>query len=161
MIANDSRGHAWTNALLGLQADEIHLCGDSRAHNLIKKLCERTKDTYETKEYKRLSKLNVEHHNITSLKDLRVGDCIVAFSRQKLFTIKDAINQLAPKMAEKEQRTVLRERDHHVKLVEEMASKFSDSGQEPLNEPNPSQSGNFCSIIYGALPPEAKKQQAL
>jgi ATP-dependent RNA helicase SUPV3L1/SUV3 len=31
MIADKSRGHAWTNALLGLQADEIHLCGDMRA----------------------------------------------------------------------------------------------------------------------------------
>ena len=35
MIANESRGHAWTNALLGLQADEIHLCGDPRAQQLI------------------------------------------------------------------------------------------------------------------------------
>jgi len=28
MIADERRGHAWTQALLGLQAEEIHLCGD-------------------------------------------------------------------------------------------------------------------------------------
>jgi len=31
MIADERRGHSWTNALLGLQAEEIHLCGDPRA----------------------------------------------------------------------------------------------------------------------------------
>jgi len=70
MIANESRGHSWTNALLGLQANEIHLCGDPRAELLIKQLCTRTKDNFSAIQYKRLSKLRVEEKNITSLKDL-------------------------------------------------------------------------------------------
>jgi hypothetical protein len=44
-------------------------------------LCSRTNDTFQSFEYKRLSKLNVEHAHITSLKDLKPGDCIVAFSK--------------------------------------------------------------------------------
>ena len=97
MIADDRRGYAWTNALIGLQAEEIHLCGDPRAYVLVKELVEITGDKLECREYQRLSKLEVENKNIQSLKDLRDGDCIVAFSRAKLFTIKAAINNLTSK----------------------------------------------------------------
>ena len=98
MIADERRGYAWTNALLGLQADEIHLCGDPRPYMLIKELVEMTGDTLECQEYQRLSNFEVEDASISSLEDLRPGDCIVAFSRSKLFTIKAAINNLASKM---------------------------------------------------------------
>ena len=57
MIGDDRRGYAWTNALLGLQAEEIHLCGDPRAYILIKELVETTGDILECKEYQRLSDL--------------------------------------------------------------------------------------------------------
>lgn len=35
LIQDNERGYAWTNALLGLKAKEIHLCGDERALKLI------------------------------------------------------------------------------------------------------------------------------
>lgn len=38
LIEDPDRGFAWTNALLGLQAKEIHLCGDERALKLVHKL---------------------------------------------------------------------------------------------------------------------------
>ena len=44
MIEDESRGFAWTNAVLGLRANEIHLCGDERAFKLISKLTEITGD---------------------------------------------------------------------------------------------------------------------
>jgi ATP-dependent RNA helicase SUPV3L1/SUV3 len=44
LIEEPERGYAWTNALLGLQAKEIHLCGDERAFKLISKLLETTQD---------------------------------------------------------------------------------------------------------------------
>lgn len=31
MINDPQRGHNWTNAVLGLKANEVHLCGDERA----------------------------------------------------------------------------------------------------------------------------------
>ena len=34
-----SRGSAWTRALLGLPAGEVHLCGDASALELVKKMC--------------------------------------------------------------------------------------------------------------------------
>lgn len=34
-----SRGWAWTRALLGIPADEIHLCGEAAAIDLVYLLC--------------------------------------------------------------------------------------------------------------------------
>lgn len=45
MIDDSERGFAWTNALLGLQAREIHLCGDERALKLITQIVETTSDS--------------------------------------------------------------------------------------------------------------------
>lgn len=39
MIGDDRRGWAWTRALLGLPANEIHLCGDTSALELVGRLC--------------------------------------------------------------------------------------------------------------------------
>ena len=44
LIEDSERGYAWTNAILGLQAKELHLCGDERALRLIAKLLEHTVD---------------------------------------------------------------------------------------------------------------------
>ncbi len=117
MIADDSRGNHWTNALIGLQAHEIHVCGDPRALGLVRTLCEQTQDTFEAHEYKRLSKLNVENTEITSLKDLKEGDCIVAFSRMKLFQIRDAINSQTPNS-----KAESKEKDLQVKYVEQVTN---------------------------------------
>ena len=38
MINDIYRGHNWTNAVLGIKAKEVHLCGDERALDLIMKL---------------------------------------------------------------------------------------------------------------------------
>lgn len=44
MIGDPERGSAWTQAVLGLKAKTIHLCGDERALGLISKLCSITGD---------------------------------------------------------------------------------------------------------------------
>ena len=79
MIADQERGSAWTTALLGLQANTIHLCGESRALALVSKLCEITGDTLEERVYERYSRLHVEDKPF-QYKDLKQGDCIIAFS---------------------------------------------------------------------------------
>lgn len=47
MIADRGRGWAWTRAILGLQADEIHLCGEAGAINLIEEICNTTGEELE------------------------------------------------------------------------------------------------------------------
>lgn len=83
MIRDPERGWAWTRALLGiikplffffslsihictyficlipgLQAKEIHLCGELSTTKLIEDLLTKTNDEFELREYKRLTKLS-------------------------------------------------------------------------------------------------------
>lgn len=95
MISNSNRGHAWTTAILGLQASEIHLCGDPRAHKLIADICKTTGDHFEARHYQRLSKLHIADKCIMAIKDLSPGDCIITFSRKQIFGLKEAINEKA------------------------------------------------------------------
>jgi ATP-dependent RNA helicase SUPV3L1/SUV3 len=44
VIADRDRGSAWTNALLGLQAKTIHICGEESAVDLVQDLCNMTGD---------------------------------------------------------------------------------------------------------------------
>lgn len=63
MIADDYRGWAWTRALLGLRADEIHLCGDESALPLVEKIVNHTGDELETHRYERFKPLKVDKVN--------------------------------------------------------------------------------------------------
>ena len=46
MIADKSRGGHWTNALLGVKAKEVHVCGDSSVINLVKSFAEQCGDSF-------------------------------------------------------------------------------------------------------------------
>jgi ATP-dependent RNA helicase SUPV3L1/SUV3 len=81
MIGNAERGWAWTQALLGVRAREVHLCGEERTVPIIKELCASVGDKLEIHHYKRLSPLKVADYSLNGdLKKLRKGDCIVSFS---------------------------------------------------------------------------------
>ncbi len=47
MLRDPIRGWAWTRALLGLIADEIHVCGEEGAVNLVKSLMSTTQEDLE------------------------------------------------------------------------------------------------------------------
>ncbi|KAJ3415112.1 ATP-dependent RNA helicase supv3l1, mitochondrial [Chytridiales sp. JEL 0842] len=92
MINDDQRGWAWTQALLGLQAEEIHLCGEETALPLIQRICESTGETVEVNRYERLTKLEVEQRGLDqNVKFLRKGDCYIAFSRKRIFEARKMI----------------------------------------------------------------------
>jgi hypothetical protein len=57
MIGDADRGYAWTRAVLGLNAREIHVCGGMEALNIVKQLAQNTGDDFEINSYDRLSKL--------------------------------------------------------------------------------------------------------
>jgi len=88
MIGDEERGSAWTNALLGLQASTIHLCGEERALLLVKKLCEITGDYLEERKYQRYSRIFVEEKPF-SIQDLQEGDCIITFSTKSVHQLKN------------------------------------------------------------------------
>ena len=57
MIADSQRGYAWTRALHGLRANEIHVCGGLEALNVIQAFAEDVGDVFEVRKYERLSPL--------------------------------------------------------------------------------------------------------
>lgn len=60
MIDDKQRGAAWSRAILGVRAKEIHVCGALNAKEILIKILEDCKDDYEIKEYKRSIPLEVE-----------------------------------------------------------------------------------------------------
>ncbi|KAL6526581.1 RNA helicase [Orobanche gracilis] len=86
-----TRGFSFTRALLGISADELHLCGDPAAVPLIQELLEVTGDNVEVQYYDRLSPLVPSKVPLGSFSNIRTGDCIVTFSRCKIYNIKKRI----------------------------------------------------------------------
>lgn len=116
MLADADRGNAWSSALLGVQAKEVHVCGEERAVDIVKSMCASTGDKCVVHRYERLSPLETSDVALDgNFANLQKGDCVVAFSRMSLHALKRNIE------------------------------KFT---------------GKRCAIVYGALPPEVRVQQA-
>ncbi|KAL6498957.1 RNA helicase [Orobanche gracilis] len=91
MVCCRTRGFSFTRALLGISADELHLCGDPAAVPLIQELLKVTGDNVEVQYYDRLSPLVPSKVPLGSFSNIRTGDCIVTFSRYKIYNIKKRI----------------------------------------------------------------------
>ncbi|KAJ6630306.1 P-loop containing nucleoside triphosphate hydrolase protein [Mycena sp. CBHHK59/15] len=92
MISDRERGPGWTRAVLGLCAEELHLCGEETAVPLIEKMLRETGDELVVKRYNRLTPLEVEEESLEGdLSRVRKGDCIVAFSRSAIFSLKSTV----------------------------------------------------------------------
>lgn len=116
LLADEHRGWAWTRALYGLPARELHLCGDGSALPLVRAAAAALGEELTVREYTRLTPLEVAPRSLDGdYANVRPGDAIVAFSRRAIFDIKRAV----------ELRT-----------------------------------GRRCAVVYGALPPEARRRQA-
>ncbi len=93
MIGDEERGWAWTQAFLGIQAKEVHLCGEARTMPLIKELCAEMGEKLEIHHYERLSPLKTSKKHLGSLKNLQKGDAVIVFSRHGIHAIKTEIER--------------------------------------------------------------------
>lgn len=87
MMRDPSRGWAWTRALLGLCAEEIHVCGEPAAINFIRELMYTTGEEVEVNTYERLTPFKILDQAVESLDNLSAGDCIVCFSKNDIYSI--------------------------------------------------------------------------
>lgn len=99
MLRDPGRGWAWTRALLGIPANEIHICGEEAAVDLVRKILMPTGDVLEVIRYKRLTNLVIENKPLTNLKEVRSGDCIVCFSKDHLFKVSMELEELGHQVA--------------------------------------------------------------
>jgi ATP-dependent RNA helicase SUPV3L1/SUV3 len=112
MIADPFRGYNWTKAILGIQAEEIHICLAPEAKDIIIKLIERCGDSYEIKNHERSTKLTFINKEF-KIKDIEKGDALIVFSKKSVLSVAAELEK------------------HHIK----------------------------SSIIYGNLPPVARRNQ--
>ncbi|CUS07738.1 unnamed protein product [Tuber aestivum] len=95
MIGDEDRGWAWTQALLGVRAKEVHMCGEERTVDLIKNLAASVGDKCIVHNYKRLGPLEVMKNSFGGdLTKIQKGDCVVTFSRKSIFAMKKEIERV-------------------------------------------------------------------
>ena len=94
MIADPERGSAWTNAVLGLPAREIHLCGEETAVPIVQDILNDTGDELVVNRYERLTPLEVQESSLCGdLSQIQKGDCLVVFSRNGIFAVKEKVEE--------------------------------------------------------------------
>lgn len=114
MIIDEQRGSAWTQALIGINANTVVLTGSLDYADFITKIVvDYLGDEIEIVHCERKNKLEIEHNPI-NLNNIQAGDALVVFSR------KDVL--------------------YHKAVLEGMRHKVS--------------------VVYGALSPEVRKEQA-
>ncbi|CZR63301.1 related to ATP-dependent RNA helicase SUV3, mitochondrial precursor [Phialocephala subalpina] len=98
MMGDAERGWAWTQGLLGVQADEVHVCGELRTIQLVTDLCKAMGDKIVVHKYERLSPLAAEKRSLGGdLTKLRKGDAVILFSRVGIHAMKADIERVTGK----------------------------------------------------------------
>ncbi|KLO19616.1 P-loop containing nucleoside triphosphate hydrolase protein [Schizopora paradoxa] len=94
MLTDPERGGAWTAAVLGTSAAELHLCGEESVVPLVQQMLKDTGDEVIVNRYERLTPLVVAPNSLHgNLKGIEKGDCVVSFSRNRIFSLKQAIEE--------------------------------------------------------------------
>ncbi len=114
MIADRDRGGAWSAALLGLCAEEIHVCASPDAENLLTRIIEDCGDELTVVHHERMTPLEVEKDGFQFPNSVRPGDALIVFSKARVHAV-----------------------------AAELRSR-----------------GYKVSLIYGALPPDVRRNQA-
>lgn len=92
MIADRERGYAWTRAILGVRAPEVHLCAAPEAKNLLLRIIQSCGDSFEV----------VEHHRKTPLlcmsrtvdyASIQPGDALITFSKVGVLSIAEDLRR--------------------------------------------------------------------
>ncbi len=114
MIADRERGGAWTAAILGLCAEEIHACASPDAEKLLTGIIEDCGDELTIVRHERMTPLEVEKGGFQFPTSVRPGDALIVFSKAR---------------------------------VHAAAAELRSRGYK-------------VSLIYGALPPDVRRNQA-
>lgn len=87
MIGDSQRGFAWTRAILGVRASEIHVCCAPEALDLLKKILKECGDPFSAVEHRRNTELIYLEEKFNIRTDIQAGDALVAFSKKNVLGI--------------------------------------------------------------------------
>ncbi|OQR74704.1 ATP-dependent RNA helicase SUV3 -like protein [Tropilaelaps mercedesae] len=99
MVRDPQRGWAWTRALLGLPAKEVHLCGEEAALYLVRDILAALGEEVVVHKYKRLTPLTILDKPLGSLEKLEPGDCVVCFNKNDIYHVSLAIEAMGQECA--------------------------------------------------------------
>ena len=92
LIADEDRGWAWTRALFGLPAREVHLCGDASALPTEREAAAALGEELEERVYERFNPLMLQTRSLEGdYSAVQPGDAVIAFSRKGIFAIRASI----------------------------------------------------------------------
>lgn len=91
MLSDENRGGFWTRAILGIRAQEIHICASPVAEKLLVKMIERCDDTYDTVYHERNTGLEFIQERYDINKDVEKGDALITFSKKNVLAIAAAL----------------------------------------------------------------------
>lgn len=98
MMTDPQRGWAWTRAMVNLNSDEVHLCGDGSVLELVKQVLDLTEDDLEVRNYERKTELKVMNHVVT-LAELEKNDALIVFSRRNALKYKSDLERLGHRVS--------------------------------------------------------------
>ena len=92
MIADPQRGYAWTRAILGVLAPEVHLCAAPEARELLIRIIESTGDSWEEVHHLRKTPLVCMDHEIDFTR-VKPGDALITFSKTGVLSVAEDLRQ--------------------------------------------------------------------
>lgn len=92
MINDTNRGHAWSRAVLGVKAKEVHVCASTNVEALLVGIIKACGDSYEIIYHERKTELTVEDTEIDLSpeninKYILKGDCLITFSKKTVMDL--------------------------------------------------------------------------
>lgn len=93
LIADEQRGGAWTEAILGMAADEIHLCASENAFEPLTKLIEMCGDTYTVEYHNRFVPLVPDEERFEFPASVRKNDALIAFSKKSVLKYAEMLRE--------------------------------------------------------------------
>ena len=92
MIADQQRGYAWTRAILGVLAPEVHLCAAPEAKELLVRLIESCGDSYEVEVHQRTTPLICMSRTV-DYQRVQPGDALITFSKVGVLSVAEDLRQ--------------------------------------------------------------------
>ena len=92
MIADPQRGYAWTRAILGVLAPEVHLCAAPEAKDLLIRLIESCGDSVEVEVHQRTTPLICMSHTV-DYERVQPGDALITFSKVGVLSVAEDLRQ--------------------------------------------------------------------
>lgn len=97
LISDEQRGGAWTEAILVIAADEIHLCASENALEPLSKLIEMCGDTYTVEYHKRFVPLVADETPFVFPDYVKKNDALIAFSKKSVLKYAEQLREYGVK----------------------------------------------------------------